>query len=125
MAEVVTSEEWLAEGGTVRRIRAAAYTTDKATLIGIIGGLLDLHQPDPEWEQPPRTCSVCGGTGLVHGPGGNGNWTDERCCCDHNHCEYCSSCCDPQTGELDCASQRGHDIDLIARALGVSVDGKD
>lgn len=29
----------------------------------------------------PGVCGRCGGTGVVHGPGQNGNWTDQDCDC--------------------------------------------
>lgn len=57
--------------------------------------MVELRGPYPS--PIPGVCGRCGGTGLVHGPGQNGNWTDERCdctwpvgaCCDmHNrNCE--------------------------------------
>lgn len=30
----------------------------------------------------PGVCGRCGGTGVVHGPGQNGNWTDQDCDCE-------------------------------------------
>jgi hypothetical protein len=84
--------------------------------------VLALHEPDPSWEPLASPCGSCGGTGVVHGPGGNGNWTDDQCCCDHNHCEYCGSCCDPATGELDCARQNGADVRAICEALSITVE---
>jgi hypothetical protein len=38
--------------------------------------------PGPVPGPLPGVCFSCGGTGEVHGPGGNGNWTGQACGCD-------------------------------------------
>lgn len=51
------------------------------------------HEPPGPAPSPiPGVCGVCGNTGVVHGPGQNGNWTGERCGCDM---PYCSGCGNP------------------------------
>jgi len=45
--------------------------------------------PGPELRSLLGVCGVCGNTGVVHGPGQNGNWTGEACGCD---APYCSGC---------------------------------
>lgn len=64
--------------------------------------LLDHHGPlspvvhvlyEPPAETPPDpVCGTCGGTGEMHGSGGNGNWLGVPCGCETR---YCAGCGDP------------------------------
>jgi hypothetical protein len=55
--------------------------------------VLTLHEPQPpigpEVGPVPGVCASCGGTGLIHGPGANGNWTDDPCGCEDAYCGGC------------------------------------
>lgn len=48
--------------------------------------------PGPTPGPLPGVCATCGGTGEVHGPGGNGNWLGVACGCET---AYCGLCGDP------------------------------
>lgn len=60
---------------------------------GALEAVLALHETQPpigpEVGPLPGVCASCGGTGLIHGPGQNGNWTDERCGCEDDYCAGC------------------------------------
>lgn len=76
--------------------------------------VLTAHEPLPPvgpYPSPmPGICGRCGGTGVVHGPGQNGNWTDQDCDCDDPYCGEC--------GQVEpCGTKRA-----IAAALGMEVD---
>lgn len=77
--------------------------------------VLELHEPqDPPGPTPgpiPGVCATCGNTGVVHGPGANGNWTDDPCGCDTSFCGDC------QQAE-PCATKLA-----FANALDVKVSG--
>lgn len=45
--------------------------------------------PGPVPGPLPGVCFSCGGTGEVHGPGGNGNWTGVACGCETPYCGTC------------------------------------
>lgn len=53
------------------------------------------------WPGIPGVCGRCGNTGVVHGPGGNGSWTNEPCDCDVDICGGCGQSwpCDEAAGE--------------------------
>lgn len=80
-------------------------TADIEFLREVLGEIAQGHEPNPDWDGPPRgTCTTCGGTGIVyHGTGEDGHiWGPETCCCDHNHCVKCFTCCDVESGDLQC-----------------------
>lgn len=45
--------------------------------------------PGPVPGPLPGVCFACGGTGEIHGPGGNGNWTGQACGCETETCALC------------------------------------
>ncbi len=45
--------------------------------------------PGPVPGPLPGVCFSCGGTGEVHGPGGNGNWAGVACGCETETCALC------------------------------------
>jgi hypothetical protein len=45
--------------------------------------------PGPTPGPLPGVCFSCGGTGEIHGPGGNGNWTGLACGCETAYCGCC------------------------------------
>lgn len=69
--EQAAYERGVAEG---RRQATEAWERQWA-VIGPVG-----PYPSPE----PGACGRCGGTGVVHGPGANGNWTDQSCDCEED-----------------------------------------
>lgn len=71
--------------------------------------------PGPHPSPIPGVCGVCGNTGLVHGPGRNGNWTDEPCDCET---DTCTACGDPwpcviSTGDAWSVPKIPHDEDEL------------
>lgn len=50
----------------------------------------EFHEaPGPTPGPLPGVCASCGGTGELHGPGGNGNWLGVACGCQTPFCALC------------------------------------
>jgi hypothetical protein len=118
------------------------YALPLASLIEQHGPLAavvhERHDPPGPAPSPiPGVCGVCGNTGVVHGPGQNGNWTGEPCGCDTPYCAGCGEpwpchgahggpCCDSHTihcespSELCCSrcTEASHDTFPIRHADG-------
>lgn len=61
--------------------------------VAALGAVLEGHwRHEPAGPTPgplPGVCATCGNTGMVHGPGQNGNWTGEECGCQTPFCGGC------------------------------------